>query len=301
MFAHVIALQLVDVPDYGHQAMSGWAIKIGVMGLFVLYVGLAFRFLRARKNNSSLRFHIDPFVVLLQYRPIWDKVHPLLQRQTIALAILNGGTCQREMLIGWAAECFGLSYLILFLSGLLAVLAGNEALLLMGSVIACCLPFLRTKELTSKVDKRRQVIVMELPELLSKLLLMVNAGENVMRALARALEQKQGDGNPLYVELGAAIERTKRGESLSASLEEMGRRCAVPEVKLFVTTLLINSRRGGDAFVPAMRELTRQMWEKRKAIARMLGEQASSRLAFPLAVIFLLIMVLVGAPTLLMM
>lgn len=149
--------------------MSGWAIKIGVMGLFVLYVGLAFRFLRARKNNSSLRFHIDPFVVLLQYRPIWDKVHPVLQRQTIALAILNGGTCQREMLIGWAAECFGLSYLILFLSGLLAVLAGNEALLLMGSVIACCLPFLRMKELTSKVDKRRQVIVMELPELLSKL------------------------------------------------------------------------------------------------------------------------------------
>jgi tight adherence protein C len=93
----------------------------------------------------------------------------------------------------------------------------------------------------------------------------------------------------------------KRGESLSHALEEMGRRCAVPEVKLFATTLLINARRGGEAFVPALRELTRQMWEKRKAIARMLGEQASSRLAFPLAIVFLLIMVLVGAPTIIMM
>ncbi|WP_373230200.1 type II secretion system F family protein [Cohnella sp.] len=226
---------------------------------------------------------------------------PLLQRQRLSLAILHGGICHREMLISWAAESLGLSYIVLLLSGLIGAMADDSSLLAMGFVIACSLPILRAKELSNKVNKRRQAIVMELPELLSRLLLMVNAGENVMRALARCMEQKQSSEHPLYMELSRAIEGLKRGESLAQALEEMGRRCAVPEVRLFATTVLINARRGGEAFVPALRELTRQMWEKRKSIARMLGEQASSRLAFPLAVIFLLIMVLVGAPTILMM
>ncbi|MCD9024025.1 type II secretion system F family protein [Cohnella silvisoli] len=280
--------------------MSAWLLRAIVAGLFVLYAGLAVQTLRT-KRSSPPRLHIDPFVALLLYRPLLERVQPMLQRQRISLALLHGGVCDRERLLGWAAESLGLSYIVLLLSGVLAVMAGNSSLFFMGIVIACCLPVLRAKELKRKVDTRRLSIVMELPELLSRLLLMVNAGENVMRALARSIEQKQGDGNPLYVELSAAMERMKRGESLSVALEEMGRRCAVPEVKLFATTLLINARRGGEAFVPALRELTRQMWDKRKAIARTLGEQASSRLAFPLAIVFLLIMVLVGAPTMLMM
>ncbi len=280
--------------------MSEWLMRIGFAGLLALYAALVIQGLRAQRLGS-FRLHIDPFIVLLQYRPVLDRMQPLLQRQRLCLALLHGGICHRETLIGWAAETLGISYILLLLSGLLAMMAGNPALLAMGFFISSCLPVLRTKELSSKVNKRRQTIVMELPELLSRLLLMVNAGDNVMRALSRCVEQKQGDGNPLYVELNAAIEGLKRGEHLSTALEEMGRRCAVPEVKLFATTLLINARRGGEAFVPALRELTRQMWDKRKAIARTLGEQASSRLAFPLAIVFLLIMVLVGAPTMLMM
>jgi tight adherence protein C len=300
MFAFISRLQLVDVPDHGYQTMSEWLMRIGWAGLFVLYAGLVIQALRVR-GKSHFRLHIDPFVFLLQSRAVFERVQPLIQRQKLSLALLNGGVCHPELLIGWAAESIGLSYTVLLLSGLLAIMAVNPALFVMGSIIAGCLPILRTKELTKKVNNRRQSIVMELPELLSRLLLMVNAGDNVMRALVRCVEQKHDSKHPLYIELSAAIEGMKRGESLSHALEEMGRRCAVPEVKLFATTLLINARRGGEAFVPALRELTRQMWEKRKAIARMLGEQASSRLAFPLAVVFLLIMVLVGAPTILMM
>lgn len=278
------------------SAWLGWAFIVGLLLLYLVFL------LQVLKGSSvrHLRFRIDPFIALLHYRPILERVLPFLQKQRLSLALLHGGHCDRGMLIEWAAEGVGLSFILLFLSGFLGVMSNNNALLVMGCIIASCLPVLRAKELSSKVNARRQAIVMELPELLSKLLLMVNAGENVMRALVRCMEQKQGNEHPLYMELGRAIEGMKRGENLTQVLEEMGRRCAVPEVKLFATTVLINARRGGEAFVPALGELTRQMWEKRKSIARMLGEQASSRLAFPLAVVFLLIMVLVGAPTILM-
>ncbi|WP_256760699.1 type II secretion system F family protein [Cohnella sp. WQ 127256] len=280
--------------------MSGWLMGICCVSLLGLYSVLLIQSLRVRRS-ARFQVHVDPFIVLLRFRPIYKRVHPLLNRPKLSLSLLNGGTCSSELLMGWAGESVGIAYVSLLVTAMLAVLSENPTLLYVGIMIAGCLPVLRTKELFNKVNKRRQSIVMELPELLSKLLLMVNAGENVMRALDRVVEQKQDTEHPLYVELKAAIAGMKRGESLSVALEEMGRRCAVPEVKLFATTLLINARRGGDAFVPALREITRQMWDKRKAIARTLGEQASSRLAFPLTLVFLLIMVLVGAPTMLMM
>ncbi|WP_239614769.1 type II secretion system F family protein [Cohnella mopanensis] len=280
--------------------MNGWLMNGWMIGIAAFYAWLTVYALRVRRQ-SKFRLQVEPFIILIRYRSIWKRIQPLLNRQRLSLALLNGGTCTQEIIVVWAAECIGLSYMVLLITGLLAIRSGNHALLLIGLILAGCIPILRARELSGKVKKRQQSIVMELPELLSKLLLMVNAGENVMRALARTVEQKQNSSNPLYTELIAAIEGMKRGESLSIALEEMGRRCAVPEVKLFATTLLINARRGGDAFVPALRELTRQMWEKRKAIARTLGEQASSRLAFPLTIVFLLIMVLVGAPTIFMM
>ena len=201
--------------------------------------------LEAREAPST-SFAYRPFYSdFLTYRPILERTLPLLQRQRLSLALLNGGECPgRELLIGWAAESIGLSYLIACLSSLLGMMAGNPTLLVMGVIVACCLPVLRTKELTKKVNQRRFIIIMELPELLSRLLLMVNAGETVLRALSRCAEQKADSEHPLYVELNRAIEGMKRGESLSLVLEEMGRRCAVPEVRLFATTVLINARRG---------------------------------------------------------
>lgn len=70
---------------------------------------------------------------------------------------------------------------------------------------------------------------------------------------------------------------------------------------MFVTAVLINQRRGGDTFVLAMQDVGRQLWEKRKAVARRRGEEASTKLVFPMMLMFLVILAVVGAPALLMM
>jgi len=282
--------------------MSGWLIQIFCAALLVAYACLVAMSWRDLKGQR-IRLRTDPFAVVLRIPAVQRRVLPLLDRARVSLALLNGGACSENKLIDWAAEGAGLAYAALTGMSVLAWATDTPELLAVGGLLGGLLPLLRMKELAGQVGKRRQSMVTELPELLSKLLLMVNAGENVMRALARSAEKRRAatDDNPLYAELRAAIESMKRGESLAAALEEWGRRCAIPEAKLFATTVLINARRGGDAFVPALRELTRQMWEKRKAIARTMGEQASSRLAFPLTIVFLLIMVLVGAPAIFMM
>jgi tight adherence protein C len=272
-----------------------WIILIGIYLALIVSV-----IIRRKGSLSGVNLIVDPMVLVLRIRAIAERTQPLLLRQRLALAQLHGGSCSRDRLLRFAGESIGIAYMTLILSGMLAMAADNGALAVLGTIVACCVPLLRAKELRNRVAARRQRIVMELPELLGKLLLIVNAGDNVMRALTRCAEQQPQGFNPLYDELKAALAAMKRGESMSVALEEMGRRCAVPEVKLFASTLLINARRGGEAFVPALKELTRQMWDKRKAAVRTLGEQASSKLVFPLTLIFLCIMILVGAPTVLM-
>lgn len=239
---------------------------------------------------------MGPIYAWLRKLRVPDRLAAVLQRPRMMLALLEGGTCPPERLLRWTAETAASAYAAVLAAWLLAAASGNLLAGVMGTVIGGCLPLLRVRELDRRVETRKRAVLLELPVMLSRLLVLVNAGENVMRALARSAVGKEGENHPLYQELRAALSAMDRGESMALAMEEFGRRCAVPEAKLFSAVLLMNARRGGEELVPALRDLTRQMWDKRKAAARTLGEQASSRLTFPLAVIFLLIIVLVAAP-----
>lgn len=219
-----------------------------------------------------------------------------LQRPAMSLAVLEGGSCPPEKLLRWAAESAAMGYAVLLGSWLLAAASGNGLVGGAGTAIAAVVPALRARDLGRKAEERKRQVRMELPVMLSRLAVWVNAGENVRRALDRCAGRPEEGGHPLYRELRNALAAMDRGESLNGAMEEFGRRCAVPEAKRFSAVLLMNAKRGGEALLPALREMNRELWDQRKASARTLGEQASARLTFPLAVIFLLIIVLVGAP-----
>jgi tight adherence protein C len=91
------------------------------------------------------------------------------------------------------------------------------------------------------------------------------------------------------------------GYSFQQSFEQFSKRCAVQEVSIFTTTIMLNYRRGGDEFVVALRDLSRVLWEKRKAVSRVRGEEASSKLVFPMVMVFFVLLVLVCTPMFLMM
>lgn len=275
------------------------AIAIAIYA--VLFIGA----LIARKERGrGAAFHAltEPMGELLLRTGLFVRAQHLLRRQQSALLLLREGKADRDALFRWTAESIGQGYAALMAFLLIGALSGHAALAWIGLIVGAGLPLLRAKELQKSVEARRRRILVELPELLNRLLLLVEAGENAMKALIRSSERGSSAGShPLYDQLNAALAAMNRGESMTVAMEEFGRRCAVPEAKLFATVLIMNARRGGETLAPALRELTRTLWEKRKAIALTMGEQASSRLAFPLAVVFLVIMALAGAPALLLM
>lgn len=184
---------------------------------------------------------------------------------------------------------------------------GDWTMLTVGLLFALCTPWAMVMELDRKIKRKKQLILLELPELLNRLTLLLNAGDTIHGAWMKCAAFRSGpaasneDGSPLQKEIALVAVGLSNREPLPLLLEQFSKRCAVQEVTVFTTTVLMNYRRGGDSFVLALKGLSNEMWERRKALTRTLGEEASSKLIFPMLLIFLVVMAIVAAPAVTMM
>ncbi|SDS19989.1 type II secretion system protein F (GspF) [Paenibacillaceae bacterium GAS479] len=203
----------------------------------------------------------------------------------------------------FAASATGYGYLAAAAGLLLAGAAGEPNIAWLGFVCGLLLTIGRLREVHKQARRRKQELLLALPDLLGKLTLLIGAGETVHRALAHCADRPPGHGREslLHGELVKAVQAMSNGQSFSAAIEAFSRRCAVQEVSVFTTVLLLNYRRGGDQLSLSLREISLPLWDKRRSAARTRGEEASSKLVFPLTGIFFILMVLVGAPAMLLM
>ncbi|WP_052350540.1 type II secretion system F family protein [Paenibacillus gorillae] len=284
------------------------AVPLILMAVWLLLLGRPTldRLIRLRKNRRASHHAkdwllIDPFARVLEKSGIYEQIQLPLSSYHAKQVVLRGldwSFDQTKRLLA-AAAAYG--YAAIAVCSLLAWIADEMTLMAMGIIIGVLL-FLRPMlEAGRLIEKRKQAVILELPELLSKLMLLVGAGETVMQALIRCQEGKESQDHPLYKEWGKVVHSLSNGESFSVAAEKFNRSCSVQEVSIFTTVLLLNYRKGGEHFVLALRELSYSLWEKRKAVARSRGEEASSKLVFPLVGILLVLMVFVAAPAMLMM
>jgi tight adherence protein C len=293
--------------------MAAALIAAVLTGLWIYLVGSgAFRLIwlhladRKRENsggNSQLKQLglINPFLFLLERFHLFDSFQLPMSSYHMKLLVLMDNQWSMEQTRAEAAAALGTGYASLTICAWLSLLGQEPILLVMGGVIGVVLTLRPFLEAGRHVEKRKQQIITELPDMLSKLMLLVGAGETVQQALAKCLDGKEASKHPLYKEWGVAVVSLHNGQSFSTTIEKFNRRCSVQEVSIFTTVLLLNYRRGGEHFVLALRELSYTLWEKRKAIARSRGEEASSKLVFPLVGILLVLMILVAAPAVLLM
>ncbi len=181
---------------------------------------------------------------------------------------------------------------------------GDSALLAGALLLACTLPIVLYLQLNKRIEAKKRCVITELPELLNQVVLLVNAGETVQQALMKGfgrIGDDPSEQSPLDRELVRLRQDMENQVSLPIALENFSKRCGVQEVSLFSNTILLNYRRGGDEFVTSLRELNRSLWERRKAQAKTMGEEASSKLVFPMVLIFLIVTVIVAAPAVVMM
>lgn len=254
----------------------------------------------ARKQLVRLSL-IDPFRRVLERFHLFDTLHLPIGNYHMKLLLLKDNNWSLELTKEEATTALGTGYAALTACAWLSFLGQEPLLIVIGVVFGIVLTIRPFVEAGRRVEQRKQLMIMELPVMLSKLMLLVGAGETVQQALGKCLEGKESIKHPLYKEWSETVSMLRNGQAFSTVMERFNRRCAVQEVSIFTTVLLLNYRRGGEHFILALRELSYTLWEKRKAIARSRGEEASSKLVFPLVGILLVLMILVASPAVLLM
>ncbi|MGN7762823.1 type II secretion system F family protein [Paenibacillus sp. 22594] len=272
-------------------------------GLLLLKCGSRYSGLRALPMEGlRLRRLGEPFLWLIDSWKLGSHIPSVMFRIQRSLQRTYGNRYSAERTLLFMGEMITYSWLFLTAGCAYTLFSGEKAGIALGGMLAVILPFALVSDLHKKVRLREQNIMLELPELLNSIVLLVGAGETVQRAIIRCVESRKGDmAHPLYKELHKMTAEWDSGYSFQQAFENFSKRCAVQEVSLFTTTVLLNYRRGGADFVLSLRDLSRILWEKRKSVSRTRGEQASSKLVFPMVVIFLIVIVLVGAPALMML
>lgn len=169
---------------------------------------------------------------------------------------------------------------------------------LLSPIVALGLAILQDKELDGKIEDRRTAIMIEFPEFINKLLLLVNAGMTISKAWEKIVTESKKT-TPLYDELNVSIAEIRAGKPEASAYEEFARRCKVKEIIKFVSVIILNLKKGGSEVVPALHAQSNECWEMRKATARRLGEKASSKLMLPMAIMLIGIILIVALPAIL--
>lgn len=200
----------------------------------------------------------------------------------------------------WLMGLLGVGFLSLFA---LVLASGGDwqtgaVFLVCSPAAAAGLPLLQDKGLDGKVDKRRTQLRIEFPEFINKLVLLVNAGMTIPRAWEKIADETGGK-TPLGQELQACMADIRAGKPLEVAYEEFGRRCRIKEIIKFVSVIILNLRKGGGELVLTLQAQSGECWEMRRAAARRLGEEASSKMMLPMAIMMLGIMMIVALPAIL--
>lgn len=189
------------------------------------------------------------------------------------------------------------------LMGMIMVAQGSADGLVLTAVAIItpvAIPFLVDSSLDGDIKKRRLSIQMEFPEFVNKLTLLVNAGMTISKAWEKIINENKRK-HILYDEMRYALAQIKAGKPEGMAYEEFARRCHVKEVTKFVSVIVMNLKRGGSEVVPVLREQGNECWEMRKNAAKELGEQAGTKILFPMMIMFLGIVLIVVTPAILSM
>ncbi|HEX6652803.1 MAG TPA: type II secretion system F family protein [Thermoleophilaceae bacterium] len=135
----------------------------------------------------------------------------------------------------------------------------------------------------SRARRRTQRIEIELPELIDRLVVTLEAGIGFNAAVQRAGQRMRG---PLGEELRLTLHEHELGLTMQAALANLLYRCDVPSIRAFVRAVG-QSEQLGISIGHVMRELASDIRKRRRQIIEERAQKAPIKMLFPLAFLVL--------------
>lgn len=181
-----------------------------------------------------------------------------------------------------------------------------------GATIPLCLGFIiltvlilylsKDKDLHDIVVKRESQMLLDYPELVSKITLLTGAGltvRNCFYRMAREYKEKRQDGyekHYAYEEILFAVYEMESGISEIQAYENFGKRCRIQQYIKLSALLVQNLKKSSSGLFAILQEEAGDSFDLRKSMAKKLGEEAGTKMLLPLIMMLGIIMIIIFYP-----
>lgn len=174
-------------------------------------------------------------------------------------------------------------------------------LMVMAVLIFVLLYALEKQNEEKKISDKRSQMVLDYPEIVSKLTLLLGAGMTVRKAWRKIVEDysnknARGKERFAYEEMIYTSREMDSGVTEAESYEKFGRRCNVQEYLRLGALLSQNLRKGTKGLNDLLKLEAMQAFEERKARAKRRGEEAGTKLLLPMFLMLVEVLIIVVVP-----
>lgn len=192
------------------------------------------------------------------------------------------------------AQFLSFTHLSLTVGALLAGIMNSGLMLLIGVAVAAVFGYYFLNHMNDLLTDRSNECTSELPEIVSTMALLINAGMMMRNAWRTIADSKEGT---IYDLMKRSCSDMDNGMSEVDAIHRFGRLSNSAEVRKFTSALTQSIERGGAELNSFLARQSVEIWTLKKQLMLQKGEAASSKLLVPTAILFvgIIIAVLTGA------
>jgi len=178
----------------------------------------------------------------------------------------------------------------------------NQGLLMLFLIVfmPLCAAVWKDQKLHERAKARALQLEVDYSELMWKMTMLLGAGLTIRGAFTRiAMEYKKehkGAKRYVYEEMLYTCHEMKSGVSEAMAYENFGRRCELPRYIKLGTLLSQNLKKGSKGLAALLEKESALAMEERKNLARKLGEQAGTKMMFPMILMFAVVLIILVVP-----
>lgn len=158
----------------------------------------------------------------------------------------------------------------------------------------------RDDDLKKLEDERRKQMLLDYPDIISKLTILLQAGMSVRRALEKIVEDymQQEKTRYAYEEMKLTVNEIRTGALEGIAYAEFGRRCDVKEYLKLGTMLEQNVKSGTKGLLNMLETEVYIAFDNKKNEALKCAAEADTKLLFPMIVMLMIVLVIIMTPAL---
>lgn len=181
---------------------------------------------------------------------------------------------------------------------------GKELFLLAGLclIIVLLLYISRDEKINREVSVRKEQLLNDYPDLVSKLTVLLRAGLTVKASFGkitadyRRRKEREGIYRYVYEELTITYYEMANGVPEGKAYEQFGRRCGLIPYMRLGGLLAQNIRKGNKRLLMFLNQEAQEAFEERKRRAKKAGEEAGTRMLVPMVLMLLVTILIILYP-----